>query len=286
MNTNHAKAIKGMSIANIVLAALGIFGMLIAWAGLGVGGAAISGSGYDYFYTDDGLYFTTDDVSVLLGMLGFLVFLVIVCAVLILIAGILGVRGAAKPDKLRGIMIWNIVAAVVSLLSCCWVSLVLCIIVAVFANKDRALYAAAPAPAAPYGYAPAAAPVAPVAPQQPVQAAPVAPQQPATPAPVAAAAPVAAEAGVTETVAAAPAELVAAEAVTTKGADPVPAEPVEMCIRDSLRARRLGAVHAASAGRFPNHASIGQRALEARHGQGRLLVQHSRSPERARRLVL
>lgn len=149
MNTNHAKAIKGMSIANIVLAALGIFGMLIAWAGLGVGGAAISGSGYDYFYTDDGLYFTTDDVSVLLGMLGFLVFLVIVCAVLILIAGILGVRGAAKPDKLRGIMIWNIVAAVVSLLSCCWVSLVLCIIVAVFANKDRALYAAAPAPAAP-----------------------------------------------------------------------------------------------------------------------------------------
>ena len=227
MNTNHAKAIKGMSIANIVLAALGIFGMLIAWAGLGVGGAAISGSGYDYFDTDDGLYFTTDDVSVLLGMLGFLVFLVIVCAVLILIAGILGVRGAAKPDKLRGIMIWNIVAAVVSLLSCCWVSLVLCIIVAVFANKDRALYAAAPAPAAPYGYAPAAAPVAPVAPQQPVQAAPVAPQQPATPAPVAAAAPVAAEAVVTETVAAAPAEPVAAEAVTTKGAEPVPAAVME-----------------------------------------------------------
>lgn len=189
MNTNHAKAIKGMSIANIVLAALGILGMLIAWAGLGVGGAAISGSGYDYFYTEDGLYFTTDDVSALLGMLGFLVFLVIVCAVLILVAGILGVRGAAKPEKLRGIMIWNIVAAVVSLLSCCWVSLVLCIIVAVFANKDRALYAA-PAPAAPYGYAPAAAPVAPVAPQQPVQPAAAAPQQPAAPAaavPVAAA---------------------------------------------------------------------------------------------------
>lgn len=225
MNTNHAKAIKGMSIANIVLAALGIFGMLIAWAGLGVGGAAISGSGYDYFYTDDGLYFTTDDVSVLLGMLGFLVFLVIVCAVLILIAGILGVRGAAKPDKLRGIMIWNIVAAVVSLLSCCWVSLVLCIIVAVFANKDRALYAAAPASAAPYGYAPAAAPVAPVAPQQPVQAAPVAPQQPAAPAPVAAAAPVAAEAVVTETVAA-----VAEETV----AEPVPAAVMETVEEDTF----------------------------------------------------
>lgn len=233
MNTNHAKAIKGMSIANIVLAALGIFGMLIAWAGLGVGGAAISGSGYDYFYTDDGLYFTTDDVSVLLGMLGFLVFLVIVCAVLILIAGILGVRGAAKPDKLRGIMIWNIVAAVVSLLSGCWVSLVLCIIVAVFANKDRALYAA-PAPAAPYGYAPTAAPVAPVAPQQPAQPAAAAPQQPAAPAPVAAAAPVAAEAVVTETVAAAPAGPVAAEAGTTKGADPVPAEPVAAVAEETV----------------------------------------------------
>ena len=238
MNTNHAKAIKGMSIANIVLAALGIFGMLIAWAGLGVGGAAISGSGYDYFYTDDGLYFTTDDVSVLLGMLGFLVFLVIVCAVLILIAGILGVRGAAKPDKLRGIMIWNIVAAVVSLLSCCWVSLVLCIIVAVFANKDRALYAAAPAPAAPYGYAPAAAPVAPVAPQQPVQAAPVAPQQPATPAAASLlAAPVTA-AAVAGAVMPRPwplrplrQKLVAAEAVTTKGADPV---------RGRARGRRCG----------------------------------------------
>lgn len=238
MNTNHAKAIKGMSIANIVLAALGIFGMLIAWAGLGVGGAAISGSGYDYFYTDDGLYFTTDDVSVLLGMLGFLVFLVIVCAVLILIAGILGVRGAAKPDKLRGIMIWNIVAAVVSLLSCCWVSLVLCIIVAVFANKDRALYAAAPGARGSLRLRAGRCCVRTGSPAAARQAAPVAPQQPATPAPVAAAAPVAAEAGVTETVAAAPAELVAAEAVTTKGADPVPAEPRgRRCGGDGRRAR-------------------------------------------------
>ena len=36
----------------------------------------------DSFYTDDGLYFTTDDVSVLLGMLGFLVFLVIVLSLI------------------------------------------------------------------------------------------------------------------------------------------------------------------------------------------------------------
>lgn len=44
MNTNHAKAIKGMSIANIVLAALGILGMLIAGQAQASAGAAISGS--------------------------------------------------------------------------------------------------------------------------------------------------------------------------------------------------------------------------------------------------
>lgn len=247
MNTNHAKAIKGMSIANIVLAALGILGMLIAWAGLGVGGAAVSNSGYDYFYTEDGFYLTTSDLSALFGMLGFLVFLVIVCAVLILIAGILGVRGAAKPDKLRGIMIWNIVAAVVSLLSGCWVSLVLCIIVAVFANKDRALYATAPAPAAPYGYAPAAEPVAPVAPQQPVppvapqqpvQPAAAAPQQPAAPAaavPVAAA--VAAEAVAGAAMPATAATAPAAEVVATEqvvAAEPAANEPVATVAEETV----------------------------------------------------
>ena len=47
MNTSHAKAIKGMSIANIVLGALGILGTLIIWMGLGAGGAAVANSGYD-----------------------------------------------------------------------------------------------------------------------------------------------------------------------------------------------------------------------------------------------
>ena len=150
----------------------------------------------------------------------------------------LGVRGAAKPDKLRGIMIWNIVAAVVSLLSCCWVSLVLCIIVAVFANKDRALYAAAPAPAAPYGYAPAAAPVAPVAPQQPVQPAAAAPQQPAAPAaavPVAAA--VAAEAVAGAVMPATAATAPAAEVVATEqvvAAEPAADEPVAAVAEETV----------------------------------------------------
>lgn len=212
MNTSHAKAIKGMGIANIVLGALGILGVVCLWAMLGASGAAISGSGYDYFYTDDGYYMTVDDINMILGMLGFLVFFMLIAGVLILIAGIMAVRGADKPEKLKGVMIWNIVGAVASFCGGNWVSLVLCIITAVFANKDKKLYA----PAAPvYGAAPVApvygaAPVAPVQPQQPyvAPAAPVVPAQPVSdPAPVTPAEPVAA-AAVTETavVEAAPAE--------------------------------------------------------------------------------
>ena len=74
MNTSHAKAIKGMSIANIVLASLGIIGILIAWAMLGVGGAAINDSGYDYFYTDEGYIIEMSDINMILGLLGGFIF--------------------------------------------------------------------------------------------------------------------------------------------------------------------------------------------------------------------
>ena len=100
MNTSHAKAIKGMSIANIVLASLGIIGILIAWAMLGVGGAAINDSGYDYFYTDEGYIIEMSDINMLLGLLGGFIFWGFACLVLVLIAGIMGVRGANKPEKL------------------------------------------------------------------------------------------------------------------------------------------------------------------------------------------
>lgn len=205
MNTNHAKAIKGMSIANIVLSALGILGVLVTWMGLGAGGAAVSGSGYDYFYTDDGYVIETSDLNAILGVLSILVFWVFVCLVLVLVAGIMGVRGANKPEKLKGVMTWNIVGAVAAFLGAGWISLVLCIIVAVFANKDKQALAAAP-----YA-APAYAPV-PTAPAQPQQ--PVAPQVPTAPlasdpAPVTpAAAPAAQAVSVTEVAAAEPAVVV------------------------------------------------------------------------------
>ncbi|MEC4184320.1 hypothetical protein VJ918_05795 [Adlercreutzia sp. R21] len=211
MNTNHAKTIKGMSIASIVLAALGILGVLITWMGLGAGGAAVSGSGYDYFYTDDGYIIETSDINAILGVLGILVFWVFVCLVLVLIAGIMGVRGANKPEKLKGVMTWNIVGAVASFLGAGIITLVLCIIVAVFANKDKQALTAAPYAAPAY----AAVPTVPVQPQQPV-----APQAPVTPA---AAAPVAAQPLVSDPAPVTPAAAPAAEAVTT--AEVAAAEP-------------------------------------------------------------
>lgn len=221
MNTSHAKAIKGMSIANIVLASLGIIGILIAWAMLGVGGAAINDSGYDYFYTDEGYIIEMSDINMILGLLGGFIFWGFACLVLVLIAGIMGVRGANKPEKLKSVMVWNIVGAVASFLGAGIISLVLCIVVAVFANKDKKLYAMASPYAAPVCNAPTYG--APAAPQVPTQ--PVAPQQPAVAqapaAPAAAPVAVATETLVSDPAPVTPATEVTAEAVTAE----VAAEP-------------------------------------------------------------
>ncbi|MEY8460513.1 hypothetical protein AALA69_05215 [Eggerthellaceae bacterium 24-137] len=203
MNTNHAKAIKGMSIANIVLAALGILGTLVTWMGLGAGGAVVSSSGYDYFYTDEGYTIDVSDLNAILGVLSIFVFWVFACLVLVLVAGIMGVRGANKPEKLKGVMTWNIVGAVASFLGAGFISLVLCIIVAVFANKDKQALAAAPYAAPAYAPVPTvpAQPQQPAAPQTPVVAPLTSDPAPVTPA----AAPAAEAVSATEVAAAEPA---------------------------------------------------------------------------------
>lgn len=222
MNTSHAKAIKGMSIANIVLGALGILGTLIIWMGLGAGGAAVANSGYDYFYTDDGYIIQTSDINALLGMVGFFVFWVFICLALVMVAGIMGVRGANKPEKLKSVMVWNIVGAIASFLGAGIVSLVLCIVVAVFANKDKQAFAAAPyaAPTAP-AYGAPVQPQAPVAPQQPTAAA--VPVAAAVAAEAVAGAAMPATAAVSDPAPVTPAVAVAEQAVTTEA---VPAPEV------------------------------------------------------------
>lgn len=225
MNTSHAKAIKGMSIANIVLGALGILGTLIIWMGLGAGGAAVANSGYDYFYTDDGYIIQTSDINALLGMVGFFVFWVFICLALVMVAGIMGVRGANKPEKLKSVMVWNIVGAIASFLGAGIASLVLCIVVAVFANKDKQAFAAAPyaAPTAP-AYGAPVQPQAPVAPQQPTAAAVAAvPVAAAVAAEAVAGAAMPATAAVSDPAPVTPAVAVAEQAVTTEA---VPAPEV------------------------------------------------------------
>lgn len=181
MYTNHAKAIKGLSIANIVLGVLGILGSLGGCAALGSSAAIVASSGYDYIPLDDGYYMDTAAATGLMGVLTFFMVVACIASVLILVAGIMGVRNADKPEKLKGVMAWNIVGAIAGLLGS-WISLVLCIIVAVFANKDKNAYAtgAYGAPTAPYGaYGAPVPPAAPAAPQQPaVSNAPVVPTTP------------------------------------------------------------------------------------------------------------
>ena len=230
MNTTHAKAIKGMSIANIVLAALGIFGCLIACAVLGVGGYAVTGSGYDYVYTDDGIMVTTGDVAGILAFLGIFVFLGVICFIFVLVAGIMGVRGSNRPEKLKGVMVWNIVGAVASFFAGGLVTLVLCIVVAVFANKDKQALA--------YGTPYGVQPQAPVAPQQPVAA--VA----AVPVAAAVAAEAVAGTGVPATPATAPATEVAAIEETLVS-DPAPVTPAADVAAEAVTATEVAAAEPA-----------------------------------------
>lgn len=216
MYPNHAKAIKGMSIANIVLGILTILGGMGGCAAFGVGGAALAG--YDYIPLDDGTYLDAAATAGILGVFSILMVLLVICGIVVLVAGIMGVRGADKPEKLKSVMVWNIVGAVVSFFGTGIISAVLCIIVAVFANKDKNAYAAGAA-AAPYGaYGAYGAPVPPVAP-----VAPAAPQQPAVSnAPVVPTTPVAAEAVTPQQPAPAQVEAVAheAEVAAEHAADP------------------------------------------------------------------
>lgn len=104
-------------------------------------------------------------VDIMYNVINALLIWEIVVAIVVLLLGILGIVGAGKQEKLRTLMVFGIVGAVISFLGGHIILVVLFIISAVMANKDKtallnANMAAAPvaAPAAP---APVAAPVAP-----------------------------------------------------------------------------------------------------------------------------
>lgn len=201
MQQNHAKAIKGMSIAIIVLSAITLAGCIIGEIVLIAGGGMVAAYGPEYLdgYYSSGhhhsyeLAYDTSDAMAFMAIMGivggmFLAWAMLVSAVS-LIAGIVGLRNCQNPAKLGSVFGWNIAGAIGAFLCGSIVVTVLCIIVAVFANKDRALassgcYAAAPAyGAVPMGAQPmpGAAPMPPQpgvpVPGQPVPTVPVQPTQ-------------------------------------------------------------------------------------------------------------
>lgn len=208
MQTSHARTIRGLSIAVVILSILSILGLIFSLAFIGVGGAALGNeevrgaASYslsmdpDSAYTMEQLGITEDDAF---GMLGFLlglgavyVFWSIICSIVTLIAGIIGMRNYDKTDKLGKVFGWSIAGAVMAFLYGNIITLVLLIIAAVCASKDRkastaipygqpASYYSAPqpyaAPQPPYG-APQQPYAAPQQPQQPYAALQQQPQQP------------------------------------------------------------------------------------------------------------
>ncbi len=219
MQKCHQKAIRGMSIACIVLAGLAVFASLIVAIALAaIGPSAIAASGtltpsafdasiYDtyghhghYYYDFDDVYgLYGDDYGTISSATAALIVnvCIVICAFCLLlsaaclVAGIIALRSCNDPSKYGSIMGWSIVGAVCSGLSGSIASLVLFIIIAVFVSKDKKMYA--------MGYVPDAAgnfcvpsgavygqPQAPITQSQPMPAAPVpTPSVPPTEAPVA-----------------------------------------------------------------------------------------------------
>ncbi len=144
----HAKSLRGLSIAVVVLSGLSIFVVVIVMAILLASGSFINQIGpsnLDYYLrTGTSLPYYGIDGNAVLGVID--VFLLIsqislgwalITSVLTLIAGIIGIRNAAMPERLKSVMVWAIVGAVAAGLSGSLISMILLIIVAVFAGSDR-----------------------------------------------------------------------------------------------------------------------------------------------------
>ena len=148
MYQNHAKALKGLGIAIVVLAALSIAGCLLGLA-FTVFSGGMAATLVPYSYNDASIASEmhemglSDDEAValfamLFSMIGAALVWALICSALALVAGIKAMGAANDPAKLKSAMTWNIVGAVASFLGCGIVTTVLCIIVAVFASKDKA----------------------------------------------------------------------------------------------------------------------------------------------------
>lgn len=212
-----SRVVRGVSIAAIVLSALGILGGLVIALFMGIASTSLndpavvnaliselessstssafdgssSYSSYDYsgMTQDEAMAVASASIFLMVGLsLGY-----VLCKVVCLVAGIIALRNCNNPAKLGSAFGWSIAAAIVSFLVGGMISMVLFIVSAVFVSRVRRAYAAAPMGA--YGYQQPQqyqqgfqVPQQPVnQPQQPMQGqAPAAPQAPAAQQPAAA----------------------------------------------------------------------------------------------------
>ncbi len=205
MQMDHSKAIKGMSIAVIVISALGVIFCLLMTSLFNVFMDMANSYGYstfdsysyynDYYYYDD--YYDPATMQLVSIVTNALMVWACVCSIFTLVVGIISLRFGSDPQKLGMVFGWSVAGAVVSFIGSGIIVTILLIITAVFAHKDKQLYmsgyaSAYPAPGAYAQSMPTApvapAPIAPAAPQPVAPAAPVAPvaPQPVAPQPVAA----------------------------------------------------------------------------------------------------
>lgn len=169
-----SRVVRGVSIAAIVLSALGILGGLVVALFMGIASTSLNDpavvnalvselqssssssafdgssaySTYDYsgMTQDEAMAVASASIFIMVGLsLGY-----VLCKVVCLVAGIIALRSCTNPAKLGGTFGWSIAAAIVSFLVGGMISMVLFIVSAVFVSRVRKAYAAAPMGA--YGY--------------------------------------------------------------------------------------------------------------------------------------
>lgn len=143
MPKTHTKTIKGLGIATAILASLAIVGCLLSMGFLAAMEPYLSGAIREMDYHDGGYYSYSDTAIVAqlisaagaaIGALG------AVLSIVILIAGIISIRCGDQPHKLGLVFGWALAGAIISFLSMSITTLVLLILIAVFAYKDKKLY--------------------------------------------------------------------------------------------------------------------------------------------------
>ena len=160
MNSD-SKTVRGLSIAIVVLAALGILSVIVGFAIIAIFGVAVNdptviaeiqnelnGTAYSSgnYFDDDYIYLggmDSGDILAILnatvGISAFLLVMGLLCVVVQLIAGVIGIKSCADPTKFSKLFGWTIAGIVVSVLTCSVITLVLFIIVAVYVNKMKKL---------------------------------------------------------------------------------------------------------------------------------------------------